>query len=64
MPTRCVAEFRAVAYGSEPTMKGRHSQGDRCGGLPRHRCEPLEGYDRAYVYDSFGNRLELMRPLA
>jgi catechol 2,3-dioxygenase-like lactoylglutathione lyase family enzyme len=24
--------------------------------------EPLEGYERAYVYDPFGNRLELMEP--
>lgn len=24
--------------------------------------EPLEGYARAYVYDPFGNRLELMEP--
>lgn len=26
--------------------------------------EPLEGYDRVYVYDPFGNRLELMEALA
>jgi len=26
--------------------------------------EPLEGYDRAYVNDPFGNRIELMEPLA
>lgn len=26
--------------------------------------EPLEGYDRVYAYDPFGNRLELMQPLA
>ena len=26
--------------------------------------EPLEGYDRFYVYDPFGNRIELMQPLA
>ncbi len=25
--------------------------------------EPLEGYNRIYVYDPFGNRLELMEPL-
>ena len=25
--------------------------------------EPLEGYDRVYVDDPFGNRLELMEPL-
>jgi catechol 2,3-dioxygenase-like lactoylglutathione lyase family enzyme len=26
--------------------------------------EPLAGYDRLYVYDPFGNRIELMQPLA
>lgn len=26
--------------------------------------EPLEGFDRVYVYDGFGNRLEMMEPLA
>lgn len=26
--------------------------------------ELLEGYDRFYVYDPFGNRIELMQPLA
>jgi catechol 2,3-dioxygenase-like lactoylglutathione lyase family enzyme len=26
--------------------------------------EPLEGYDRIYVDDPFGNRIELMEPLA
>ncbi|WP_426571864.1 VOC family protein [Aquihabitans sp. McL0605] len=26
--------------------------------------EPLEGYDRVYVLDPFGNRIELMEPLA
>ena len=25
--------------------------------------EPLEGYDRIYAYDPFGNRIELMEPL-
>ena len=24
--------------------------------------QPLEGYDRVYVYDPFGNRIELMQP--
>jgi catechol 2,3-dioxygenase-like lactoylglutathione lyase family enzyme len=24
--------------------------------------EPLEGYDRVFIYDPFGNRLELMEP--
>lgn len=26
--------------------------------------EPLEGYDRVYVHDPFGNRIELLEPLA
>jgi hypothetical protein len=26
--------------------------------------EPLEGYDRIYVEDPFGNRIELMEPLS
>ena len=26
--------------------------------------EPLEGYNRIYVYDPFGNRIELMEPTA
>jgi catechol 2,3-dioxygenase-like lactoylglutathione lyase family enzyme len=25
--------------------------------------EPLEGFDRVYVYDPFGNRIQLMQPL-
>ena len=25
--------------------------------------EPLEGYNRVYVYDPFGNRIELMEPV-
>lgn len=38
---------------------------------PRRSCgtpielvtdEPLEGYDRAYAYDPFGNRIELLEP--
>lgn len=36
--------------------------------LAAHGCaivddEPLDGYDRIYVDDPFGNRLELMQPL-
>jgi hypothetical protein len=27
-----------------------------------NRDEPLEGYERVYVDDPFGNRLELMEP--
>lgn len=25
--------------------------------------DPLEGYDRVYAYDPFGNRIELMQPV-
>lgn len=32
-------------------------------GFPVRSEEPLEGYNRVYVDDPFGNRLELMEPL-
>jgi len=32
-------------------------------GAPVVRDEPLEGFCRAYVYDPFGNRIELMEPV-
>jgi catechol 2,3-dioxygenase-like lactoylglutathione lyase family enzyme len=32
-------------------------------GYPTRTDEPLEGYDRAYVDDPFGNRIELMEPV-
>ena len=31
-------------------------------GYAVHRDTPLEGYDRVYVFDPFGNRIELMEP--
>ena len=34
------------------------------GGYAMRDDEPLEGYDRIYVDDPFGNRIELMEPLA
>ena len=34
------------------------------GGYVMRDDEPLEGYDRIYVDDPFGNRIELMQPLA
>ena len=33
------------------------------GGYTMRDDEPLEGYDRIYVDDPFGNRIELMQPL-
>ena len=32
-------------------------------GYPVVEDQPLEGYDRFYVYDPFGNRIEMMQPL-
>ena len=32
-------------------------------GFPSQADEPLEGYDRVYVDDPFGNRIELMEPV-
>jgi len=34
----------------------------RAGGHPVVDDEPLEGYERVYVSDPFGNRIELMEP--
>ncbi len=34
----------------------------RAAGVELVDDEPLEGYDRVYAYDPFGNRLELMEP--
>ena len=33
-------------------------------GVPVEDDEPLPGFDRFYAYDPFGNRLELLSPLA
>ena len=35
----------------------------RAAGVPIVDDEPLEGFDRVYVYDPFGNRIELMEPV-
>jgi catechol 2,3-dioxygenase-like lactoylglutathione lyase family enzyme len=32
-------------------------------GYPRVRDEPLDGYNRIYTSDPFGNRIELMEPI-
>lgn len=34
----------------------------RAAGYEVNTDEPLEGYDRAYVSDPFGNRIELLEP--
>ncbi len=38
--------------------------GLRAAGITIVDDEPLEGYDRAYVDDPFGNRIELLEPIA
>ena len=35
----------------------------RQAGVPVRDDEPLEGYDRVYVDDPFGNRIELLEPV-
>lgn len=35
----------------------------RSGGFEVSRDQPLDGFDRCYVDDPFGNRIELMQPL-
>ena len=51
-PALLVANLRAVL--------------ERCreAGCPVTTDEPLAGYDRAYVADPFGNRIELLEPIA
>jgi len=34
----------------------------RAAGFPPVVDEPLEGFDRVYVFDPFGNRIELLEP--
>ena len=34
----------------------------RAAGYPPVTDEPLEGYDRVYLFDPFGNRIELLEP--
>lgn len=35
----------------------------RSGGFEVSRDQPLDGFDRCYVDDPFGNRIEMMQPL-
>jgi hypothetical protein len=60
------AGFRA---GSEGPSRLRRGGSAGTGGGPAMRAgyhvsrdQPLEGYDRLYVDDPFGNRIELMEP--
>lgn len=42
---------------------GELVDGLRSAGVKIVGDDPLEGYDRVYVYDPFGNRIELMEPV-
>jgi catechol 2,3-dioxygenase-like lactoylglutathione lyase family enzyme len=45
-------------------VKGLTAIAERCrlAGYPPIVDEPLEGFDRVYVFDPFGNRIELIEP--
>jgi len=45
-------------------VNGLAALADRCraAGYPPVTDEPLEGFNRVYVFDPFGNRLELLEP--
>jgi len=59
------AEFRA-ARKAHPALlvQGLGELAARCraAGFPPVIDEPLPGFDRFYVFDPFGNRLELLQP--
>jgi catechol 2,3-dioxygenase-like lactoylglutathione lyase family enzyme len=46
-------------------VKGLAALADRCrsAGYPPTTDEPLEGFNRLYVLDPFGNRIELIEPV-
>jgi len=50
----------ALLVSDLPALKARLSDG----GFTLNDGEPLEGYDRTYVDDPFGNRIELLEPLS
>jgi catechol 2,3-dioxygenase-like lactoylglutathione lyase family enzyme len=60
------SEFRA-ARKAHPALlvRGLAEMAARCqaAGFPTATDEPLEGFDRVYVSDPFGNRIELLEPL-
>lgn len=59
------AEFRS-AKKAHPALLVENLDGliERCrqAGIEAAPDEPLEGYERVYVQDPFGNRIELMEP--
>jgi catechol 2,3-dioxygenase-like lactoylglutathione lyase family enzyme len=46
-------------------VRGLEDLAERCrsAGYPPVTDEPLEGFKRVYVFDPFGNRIELLEPL-
>ncbi len=59
------SEFRAATKAHPGLLvRGLAAIVDACraGGFKVLEDQPLEGYERIYVYDPFGNRLELMEP--
>jgi len=47
-------------------VRGLAELASRCrdAGFPPVTDEPLAGFDRVYVFDPFGNRLELLEPVS
>ena len=47
-------------------VRGLTELADRCraAGFPPVTDEPLAGFDRVYVFDPFGNRIELLEPVS
>jgi len=50
----------------QPARKAHIGLADRASaaGFEIAEDEPLPGFDRVYIYDPFGNRLEFLRPAA
>jgi catechol 2,3-dioxygenase-like lactoylglutathione lyase family enzyme len=58
-------DFRAATKAHPALLvRGLSELAERCrqAGFPPTFDEPLEGFDRVYVSDPFGNRLELLEP--
>jgi catechol 2,3-dioxygenase-like lactoylglutathione lyase family enzyme len=47
-------------------VRGLTELAERCraAGFPPVTDEPLAGFDRVYVFDPFGNRIELLEPVS
>ena len=59
-------EFRAARKAHPAILvRGLTELAEKCraAGFPPVTDEPLAGYDRVYVFDPFGNRIELLEPV-